>query len=442
MGSSRNWPSSLFGDLPRGAAVCAGFSGGVDSAVLLDLLARDSKRDGRRLTAVHVHHGLSPNADRWTAACEAFCAERGIPLDVVRVKVDRRAKGGLEAAAREARYAVYAKRPEPFVALAHHLDDQAETVLLQLLRGTGLKGVAAMPAMRTMAGSQVTLYRPLLAIPRRAIVEYAREAKLHWVEDESNDSSVQDRNYLRREIAPLLEARFPGWRQALGRFARHAAEADAMLDAQAAIDGANEPESFTLQAGLSAPRRANALRAFLAARGLAMPSEARLDEMARQLYGARADARVRIEHDGVLITRHRGAARIERNLPREAAAWCVEWHGEARIELGEGRGQVRFERERGAGIDASCIAEGHWRFMSRAGGERIRLAAQGRTRTLKNLLQERSIPAWQRDHLPLLFRGTELVWVPGIGIAAEYACEARSEGLLPRWTMAGAVALC
>ena len=442
MGSSRNWPSSLFGDLPRDAAVCVGFSGGLDSTVLLELLARDSKRNSRALSAVHVHHGLSPNADRWTAACERFCGERGIALDVVRVKVDARAKEGLEAAAREARYAVYSKRPETFVALAHHLDDQAETVLLQLLRGTGLKGVAAMPAMRTLAGSQVTLYRPLLAIPRAAILEYARDAKLDWVEDESNASTAHDRNYLRHEIAPLLDARFPGWRESLGRFARHAAEADAMLGAQAAVDGANEPDSLVLEPGLAAPRRANALRAFLAARKLAMPSEARLDEMARQLYGARADARVRIEHDGVLIARHRGAARIERNIPRDAGPWCVEWHGEARVDLGDGRGQVRFERERGAGIDASRVGEGEWRFMPRAGGEKIRIAAQGRTRTLKNLLQERSIPAWQRDHLPLLFRGTELVWVPGVGIAAEYACQARSEGLLPRWTVAGEAALC
>lgn len=418
--------------------MCVGFSGGVDSAVLLELLSREAKAHPREITAVHVHHGLSPNADRWAQFCERFCAARSIPLDVVSVKVDRRAGEGIEAAAREARYAVYAKRPEPFVALAHHLDDQAETVLLQLLRGTGLKGAAAMPAMRTLPGSRVVIWRPLLGVSRAQILEFAREEKLEWVEDESNASVVHDRNYLRREIAPLLDARFSGWRDALARFARHAAEADALLAAQAGIDSPQMP----LVAGLSAARRANALRAFLAAHRLAMPAESRLKEMTRQLYGARPDARVRIEHDGVAIVRHRGAARVERNLPREAGEWRIAWHGEERIDLGADRGSVHFSRKRGAGIAAMLAADGDWCLRPRSGGEKIRIEARGRTRTLKNLLQERSIPAWQRDHLPLLFRGEQLVWVPGVGIAAEYACEGAGEGVLPSWTVAGGPTLC
>jgi len=407
--------------------------------VLLDLLW---KQRPRSLSAVHVHHGLSPNADRWAAACERFCRERAIALDVVRVKVDRRSRLGLEAAAREARYEVYAKRPEAFVALAHHLDDQAETVLLQLLRGTGLKGVAAMPFLRQLPGSSVTLYRPLLAIPRHEIAAYARRAGFEWVDDESNEAVDYDRNYLRLEIAPLLDSRFPAWRESLTRFARHAGMAQGMLAARAAADGADAGEALRLDGRLSASRRANVLRAFLAAHGLAMPSESRLAEIERQLYGARADARVRIEHDGVVITRHRGEARIERDLPREAPPWSVEWRGEKRVDLGAGRGEVRFDRAKGMGIAASHLKGGQWRFAPRAGGEKIRLASRGRTRTLKNLLQERSIPAWRRDRLPLLFRGDDLVWVPGVGIAAGYACEPRSEGLLPCWTVAGEAALC
>ena len=442
MGSSRNWPSNLFRELPPDAAVCVGFSGGVDSAVLLDALVRDAKRQPRRISAVHVHHGLSPNADRWATACERFCAERGVALDVIRVKVDRGAKAGLEAAARATRYAVYAKRPEPYVALAHHLDDQAETVLLQLLRGTGLKGVAAMPLMRTLAGSSVTIYRPLLAISRDAITKYARDAKITWVDDESNASVIHDRNYVRHEIAPRLEGRFPGWRQSLGRFARHAAEADALLVAQGAVDGANIAGELRLSSGLSSPRQANALRTFLASQGLAMPSVGRLAEMARQLYESRDDARVRIEHDGIVITRHRGAALIERLRVHAADPWRVEWHGEARLELGDGRGHVQFASSKGAGIDAKWAGEGEWCFMPRSGGEKIRISAKGRTRTLKNLLQEHSVPALRRDHLPLLFRGSDLVWVPGVGIATQFACGPRREGLLPRWTVAGETALC
>jgi tRNA(Ile)-lysidine synthase len=413
----------------------------VDSAVLLDLLVRDSKREPRTVSAVHVHHGLSPNADRWAQACERFCAERGVALDVVRVNVDRRAKAGLEAAAREARYAVYAKRHEPFVALAHHLDDQAETVLLQLLRGTGLKGVAAMPPMRPLAGSKVTIYRPLIALSRDAIMEYARGARLTWVDDESNASVVHDRNYLRHEIAPRLEGRFPGWRESFGRFARHASEADGLLAAQAALDGAGNRGTLTLSAGLPAARRANALRNFLAAQALAMPTERRLAEMARQLYDARDDARVRVEHDGAIITRHRGAALVERLAARAGDSWRVEWHGEKRLDLGEGRGHVQFTSAKGTGIDATLIDEGEWSFMPRRGGEKIRISTKGRTRTLKNLLQEHSVPALRRDHLPLLFRGSELVWVPGVGIATQFACGPRAQGLLPRWAVAGESAL-
>ncbi|HEX3059551.1 MAG TPA: tRNA lysidine(34) synthetase TilS, partial [Usitatibacter sp.] len=151
--------------------MCVGFSGGVDSVVLLDAMAREGARP---VTAVHVHHGLSPNADRWADFCRDFCAARAVPLSIERVTVDRAAAEGLEAAARTQRYAIYAARPEPYVALAHHLDDQAETVLLQLLRGTGLKGIAAMPEMRPLPGSHVRLYRPLLSIPRADLVLRAR----------------------------------------------------------------------------------------------------------------------------------------------------------------------------------------------------------------------------------------------------------------------------
>ncbi|HEX5128914.1 MAG TPA: tRNA lysidine(34) synthetase TilS, partial [Usitatibacter sp.] len=147
--------------LPAGAPVCVGFSGGLDSTVLLHLFAEHAEATGRKVSALHVHHGLSPNADTWVRFCERFCANHGVPLAVEHVRVDKDATGGVEAAARMARYALYAARPEPFIALGHHLDDQAETVLFQLLRGTGLKGMAAMPELRPLVGGK-QLFRPLL----------------------------------------------------------------------------------------------------------------------------------------------------------------------------------------------------------------------------------------------------------------------------------------
>ncbi len=439
MESSRNWPSSVLASLPPGAAVCVGFSGGLDSAVLLDILA---KRGGHRLAALHVHHGLSPNADRWAAFCEGFCAEREVPLAIERVDVARDSGAGIEAAARGVRYAAYARRAEPFVALAHHLDDQAETVLLQLLRGTGLKGVAAMPQMRRLAGSGVTLYRPLLATPRVQIRAYAAQARLAWIEDESNTSSAHDRNYLRHEVAPLLDARFPGWREATARFSRHAASADEILDELARDDGPDAPmpawdlchDPMYIHRSLDDARRANALRAFLERNEVPMPGSTQLAEMARQIHEARDDAEVRLDHAGISLVRHRNHVYIE-SRPWGDEPWRVPWRGERAVELGA-RGHVAFLRVVGDGIDARRTREGDWHFGSRSGGERIRLAPGGPNRTLKNVLQEKGLSRWQRQNLPCLFHDGRLAWMASVGIDAGYRCPEGGEGLSPRWAMA------
>jgi tRNA(Ile)-lysidine synthase len=451
MASSRNSPNNLpahvaarvAAALPPGAPVCVGFSGGLDSVVLLDLLAAHS-RGTRAIAAVHVHHGLSPNADAWAAFCRAFCDARRIPLAIEKIGIDRDAPEGIESAARRARYAVYAQRPEPYVALAHHLDDQAETVLLQLLRGTGLKGIAAMPEVRALPGASTRIFRPLLGLPRASLAAHAEAAGLRWIDDESNASSSYDRNFLRHEVAPLLDARFPGWRDAANRFSRHAAGVDGLLADLAQFDGVPREagEGLPVDASLAPARRGNALRAYLALNGIAMPSEARLAEMSRQLYEARDDARVRIEHAGIALVRHRGSVLIEVNAAGARDAWRVEWRGEAEVDLGCGRGEVKFEKARGRGIAPALRAGSPWYFMPRNGGERIRLEKSRPTRTLKNLLQEHDIPAWQRDRMPLLFHAGRLVWVPGIGISAEYACGDAEEGFLPCWRVAGRTPVC
>lgn len=413
--------------LPARDAVCVAFSGGLDSVVLLDLLAHE--RGERTLTAVHVHHGLSPNADAWVHFCQTFCAARGIALDVERVHVDRDGGLGDEGAARAARYAVFARRPEPIVALAHHRDDQAETVLLQLLRGTGLKGLAAMGERRPLPGARVVLWRPLLDVPRAALREHAQAAGLAWVEDESNASLAYDRNFVRHDLGPRLDARFPGWRQAAARLASHAASADSLLRALAPEDTA-----LSLDSGFDLVQRAHALRAFLAANGLPMPSAARLDEMARQLYEARDDARVRLEHGGAIVFRHRGQACIERAMAPVAGDWRMPWRGERGLELGAGRGAVRFEEAIGAGLDAARIGGVQWHFAGRQGGEKIRLEEGRPTRTLKNLLREAGVPAWRRATLPLLFADGQLAWAPGIGIAHAWRCRPDRPGLQPVWS--------
>ena len=423
--------------LVRGdASLCVGLSGGLDSVVLLDLLARNAR--DRRVCAVHAHHGLSPNADAWAEFCRELCAERGVPLAIERLRVDRAAPEGLEAAARAARYAVYAARPEDYVALAHHLDDQSETVLLQLLRGTGLKGVAAMPEVRALGESRVRLLRPLLGISRSSLEAHARERDLRWIEDESNASLRHDRNFLRHEIAPRLDQRLPRWRDAAARFARHAGAADALLDDLARLDGLPESPGtdFVADRRLPEARRANLLRAYLALNALAMPSEARLADMTRQLFGARGDTRVRIEHDGLAVVKFRDRVRLDPIAP-EAGAWHHPWHGELEVDLGEAHGGVRFERAAGEGLAISRAGGDGWHFAGRSGGERLRLDPRRPTRTLKNLLQEHEIPPWERSRMPLLFHGDRLVWVPGVGLETQYACLPGEPGLRPAWLRKG-----
>ncbi|HYC37592.1 MAG TPA: tRNA lysidine(34) synthetase TilS [Usitatibacter sp.] len=429
--------------VPANEMVCVALSGGLDSTVLLDVLAENMDHNGHPVSAVHVNHNLSPNAGKWVKFCERLCANAGVPLVVEEIRVDGQTPDGLEAAARIARYAVFSARPERYVALAHHLDDQAETVLLQLLRGTGLKGIAAMPEIRELRGSGVNVIRPLLDYPRAVLEAYAQERGLRWIEDESNASTRHDRNYLRHDVLPLLDKRFPGWRDAMSRFARHAGSANDLLEQLAATDGVPQRAGDALPIrDLPEERRANALRTFLSRNAVAMPSEVRLTEMLRQFWGARDDARVRIDHAGVSLVRYKGEIHIERNLA-SGGPWRVDWTLESAVDLGGERGVIEFEEVVGDGIRAEAVDGGEWYFAPRSGGESIRLGGAERpTKSLKNLFQELEVPIWQREKLPLLFHDGRLVWVPGIGIASEYACQPGQDGFRPSWRVAGKAPLC
>src|SRR5919106_2975933 len=198
--------------------IAVGLSGGIDSVVLLHRLRKAAAAGRFSLAAIHVHHGLSPNADAWAAFCRRLCKRFGVPLQVKKVKVVKRAEG-LEAAARRARYEAFSKIDADCIALAHNLDDQAETVLMNLLRGTGPRGASGMRRESKFHGK--TLLRPLLDVPREAIVAYAREHRLEWIEDESNMDESLTRNFVRRRLGPLIGTRFPGWKNALARAARH-----------------------------------------------------------------------------------------------------------------------------------------------------------------------------------------------------------------------------
>ncbi len=435
--------------VPEGGSILLGLSGGVDSVVLLHLLHQLSPRNEWRLSALHVHHGISPQADAWAAFCADLCARCDIPLQIEQVDITPLREMGIEAAARKLRHEVLSRQPVDFIALAHHLDDQAETLLLQLLRGAGVKGASAMPMIKEPSPPPILL-RPLLDISRSALLDYAQQHALQWVEDDSNADDAYPRNFLRHRVLPLLEQRFPAYRKTLARSARHFAEAAILLEELAVQDanisihflegegGAGEPslEVARLQT-LSQPRAKNLLRYFLATQGAPIPDSTRLEEMLRQLCHARSDAAVRITFGDWQVRCYRGKVYAFPMLPEPDTEFCAPWRGEAALALPELGGSLHFEACMGYGLSLKKLQQATVTVRLRRGAEHIRPDNKRPTRTLKNLLQEHGIPPWQRDTLPLLFCGGELVCVPGVAIDHAYRTQPDEAGVMVNWRSSG-----
>lgn len=416
--------------------LCVALSGGRDSVVLLDALSRMRSPGGVEfsLSALHVHHGISPNADAWAGFCADFCRSRAVPLKVVHVEVPRGGGEGLEAAARRSRHAAFAGCAAGWLALAHHRDDQAETVLLNLLRGTGIAGAAGMLAERPQR-SGPALIRPLLDVSRAAIDDYAAGNGLAWIDDESNDDVHYRRNYLRRAVMPGLAEKFPGAPLALARAAGHFAEGAALLDDLAQIDRA----ALATAAGrialvgfnaLTPPRARNLLRFELVAAGFRAPDTRWIDEALRQLASAGGASETRVATPDGELHVYRGELYVVRRRP-PAPTEAVPWQGET--ELSWAGGRVCFVPASGAGIRRDLLGDGGVRLDVRRGGERLQPDSRRPRRTLRNLLQEGAVPPWERDRLPCLWCGDRLVWVGGLGADAAFACPPGHDGLEPAW---------
>ncbi|WP_108445267.1 tRNA lysidine(34) synthetase TilS [Halomonas denitrificans] len=395
---------------PPGRCVWIALSGGLDSSLLLTLAADACRRHPRPLRALHVHHGLQAAADGFERHCRRLASRLGVPLWVERVDVDLTAGRGMEGAAREARYAAFARRlaPGDTLWLAQHADDQAETLLLAALRGSGVRGLAAMPAGRDGQGR--CLARPLLGASRAALEAEAARRGLVWVEDPSNADESLDRNFLRRRVLPLLETRWPVASRRLARSAALAGEADGLLDELAALDLerlGGDPARLPvveLQA-LSAPRRRLLIRHACQRLGLSTPPARRLETLLDQLE-ARMDGEVRVAWPGAEARVWRGRLHLMR--PVEAASddggsgWPVAWDGQAPLVTPWGAWRVTLRRDDGAPVSL--------RVMPRMGGERLRLAGRGR-RDLKRLLQELGVPPWERGRLLVVHHGEAAVAV-------------------------------
>ncbi|WP_321784808.1 tRNA lysidine(34) synthetase TilS [Paraburkholderia sp. J94] len=429
--------------LPEDTRIAIAYSGGLDSSVLLDAAVRAA--GPARLVALHVHHGLSANADHWLAHGEATARAYGVAFEARRVEVAHDDPSGVEAAAREARYraleAMCAAHGAQSLWLAQHADDQAETVLLQLLRGAGLAGLAAMAPERAVAGA-VPRVRPLLSLLRVQLERYAHAYDLRWIEDESNEDTRYARNALRHDVTPALSAHFPGFREALARTAAHAASAQRLLDDLARIDLRDAAQadgdalSHTALVALDDARALNLLRYWMRARGMPAASTARIADALRQLReialkGEGGDHALRVDHAGFTLRCYRGLVswddtRGENSSDSEEsmdegnarAPVQLDWRGEEVWRLPSWRGSFVFAPA--SADDPDAVPEAVLRqtplvARARSGGERVRDEAANVSRTLKNLFQSRGVPAWERD-VPLLYAGETLLFVPRIGV--------------------------
>ena len=442
-------------------------SGGIDSVVLLDVLAR--LRTGLRLDliALHVNHGLSPNAAQWEAHCREAADARGVAFDCARVSVARDHRSGLEGHARDLRHASLRRMAvahgAAIIAFGHHADDQAETVLLQLLRGGAPRGLAAMgewvddgafcdarevlnPAdassatdasapkhtRPTKAMRTITRWRPLLRVPRAAIASHATANRLQWIDDESNSDLSFRRNFLRAQLLPLLETGVPDYRAALARAAAFANESATLLAELAELDVRHAATPDGIDVGalrmLGAMRSINLLRHWLRTRNMAIPSADRVDEFIRQVVttGAKASPSLALSDDVTLVA-ERGCIRIV--VP--GASFSARWLNERSLVFAHG--ELSFEQAVGDGIAATRVPDEGFQIRPRVPGARLKVSESRPRRTLKNLMQEAGIPGSLRPQWPLVMHGEEIVAVPGLGVGVDWQCPPGAPGWVVRW---------
>lgn len=412
-----------------------GFSGGLDSTVLLHRLRHDPAFNRADLRAVHVHHGLQAAADDWAGHCRQVCDAWEIPLEVARVKVSPPRGQGLEAAARHARYAAFAGiiRPGEVLVTAHHLQDQAETFLLRALRASGVDGLAAMRDWRAFA--EGWHWRPLLDIPRATLEAHARHHGLDWIEDPSNLHTAHSRNFLRLHVMPLLEQHWPHASAALARSAALAGESASLLeqeDADAlAMTRTLDPAALSATALLALPpaRRARVLRRWLEECGLPpLPAEG-VRRIGQDLLAAAADGEAEFAWQGAVVRRWRDLLHAERARAPLSADWETEWDTRSPLRLPTG--------------DTLILEGAVWptplRVGARHGGERLRLPGRAHTHVLKKLLQSEGIPPWERRLLPLLWdAGGELLAAGDLLPGARLDEWLRRHGATLRWERTGA----
>ena len=411
-------------------------SGGCDSVALLYALKQiQSQLDCQEIIAVHIDHGLQSASAKWSAQCRQLCEQHHIPLTVIELNLSIAKGESLEAAARLARYKAFAQflEDQDMLLLAHHQNDQAETLLLQMLRGSGVSGLACMPAITPVG--QTWLARPLLILTRASIEQYAREQQLSWVDDPSNQDTRFDRNFLRREIMPKLQSRWPALTTTLARVAQHQGETKGLLADLAQIDWhacqAQTPNQISLHGlrQLSEPRARNLLRYWIATICQApQPDSVHLQRILDEVLPAPVDAMPLVSWANVRLRRYREALYLEFDPAGEDIhTWHSRWdlHDALLLPTGE---SLATRRVSGAGlvIDAATPLV---TVKYRQGGERCRLPGRAHHHELRKLFQHWGVPPWQRDRIPLIYIGQELAQIVGFSVCEPYRAKSGQPGI-------------
>jgi tRNA(Ile)-lysidine synthase len=408
-------------------------SGGVDSVVLLHLLHQLQKTHHFTLKASHVHHGLSKNADKWVKFCEKLCSKLSVPLDMQYIKLPQKKPLGIEGEARRLRYEKLLQTKTDLVVLAHHEDDQAETFLLQLIRGAGVKGLSSMAHF----DDSRRLWRPLLNTSRIEIESYARKHQLKWIEDESNQNTDFDRNFIRLKVLPILKNRFSYIIKVISRSGAHLAEAQNLLDDLAKLDLKSSLKSNNYKHKLqvktldkfSTSRAKNILRYWLEINNQLMPSKDLLEELLRQVLTAKKDATIKIQlSKDFEIRRYKDEIYIVKKNQKTQKNYAIIWKGESEILLPNGT-QLNFKKVKGRGINFKFLNDQKLKIRNRQGGEFFKPNSKRPTKKIKQLLQESDLPPWEREFFPIIFVGDELACVPNFGIDQKYQVEPQLTGL-------------
>lgn len=404
------------------------YSGGLDSQVLLHLCYQLRDNTSIHLRAIHINHGLSSQANHWAMHCKNTCAQLNIPFTEHKIKINCQQGDSLEEIAREKRYAIFANTlAEGDVLLtAHHQDDQAETLLLQLFRGAGPKGLASMPLVKSFA--QGLHARPLLSFSRAELQAYALSYQLDWVEDESNQNTLFTRNFIRHEVMPLLRQRWPSIEAVIARSAEHCAETQALLDELAlekwqAVQGSKvNTLSVSKLLLLTKPLQKLILRMWIPSLGFPLPDTKKIDTILNNVLTANSDRHPCVEWAKTELRRYRDDLYLITPLPSHDAGQVLNWNLNDELEL-PAIGRLRAIPCIETGLCAT-IQQVSVRF--RQLGDKVRIGAK--RRTLKNLFQEWSVPTWQRHRVPLLFIDDELIAGVGYFINPAYVAKENEKG--------------